>query len=154
MRTTLVAVAIVVLAACSGDPEPAREHPLVAMAKACHGGELSCPRPIITVDSLRASQAYYRDKLGFTIDWDHGDPPDFGAVSRGDYQVFLCQRCQGHPGAWSMTFVRDVDKLHEELVRRGAIIQMPPSEMPWGLREMQVADPDGNVIRFGAPGKR
>jgi uncharacterized glyoxalase superfamily protein PhnB len=131
MRTTLVAVAIVVLAACSGDPEPAREHPLVAMAKACHGGELSC-----------------------TIDWDHGDPPDFGAVSRGDYQVFLCQRCQGHPGAWSMTFVRDVDKLHEELVRRGAIIQMPPSEMPWGLREMQVADPDGNVIRFGAPGKR
>jgi catechol 2,3-dioxygenase-like lactoylglutathione lyase family enzyme len=111
--------------------------------------ELSPPRPILSVRSLRASQAYYREALGFRVDWDHGDPPDFGSVSRGDSVIFLCQGCQGNPGAWMMIFARDVDRLHAELVRRKAIIKMPPTDMPWGMREMQVADPDGNVIRFG-----
>jgi uncharacterized glyoxalase superfamily protein PhnB len=35
-------------------------------------------------------------------------------------------------------------------VRKGAIIKSPPGDKPWGMREMQVADPDGNVIRFGS----
>jgi uncharacterized glyoxalase superfamily protein PhnB len=48
-----------------------------------------------------------------------------------------------------MIFARDVDQLHAELRERHALIRQPPTNMPWGLREMQVADPDGNVIRFG-----
>jgi hypothetical protein len=32
------------------------------------------------------------------------------------------------------------------------IIQMPPTDTRWGLRELHVADPDGNVIRFGSHG--
>jgi len=35
------------------------------------------------------------------------------------------------------------------LRQRRAIIRQPPTNMPWGMREMQVSDPDGNVIRFG-----
>ena len=62
----------------------------------------------------------------------------------------MCQGCQGNPGAWIMTFARDVDALYKELLERKAIIRMPPTDMPWGLREMHVADPDGNVIRFGS----
>jgi len=49
-----------------------------------------------------------------------------------------------------MLFTRDVDRLHEEFVRRNAIIKLPPTNMPWGMREMQVADPDGNVMRFAS----
>jgi uncharacterized glyoxalase superfamily protein PhnB len=49
-----------------------------------------------------------------------------------------------------MMFVRDIDRLHDELRERGARIEMPPTDMPWGLREMNVADLDGNVLRFGA----
>jgi hypothetical protein len=45
----------------------------------------------------------------------------------------------------------DVDRLHEELVERHAIIRMPPTNMAWGLREMHVGDRDGNVIRFASP---
>jgi len=128
-----------------------REHndPLAEAAKACTHEELSCPRPILSVRNLHASQRYYRDALGFKIDWEHGDPPNFGSVSRSDGVIFLCQGCQGPPGAWMMMFAQDVDRLHEEFVRRGAIIKMPPTNMPWGMREMQVADPDGNVMRFG-----
>lgn len=106
--------------------------------------------PIFNVGSLRESQRYYREKLGFTVEWDHGDPPDFGAVVRDHAVLFLCQGCQGHPGGWIMMFTPNVDELHRELVERGAIIERPPTNMPWHLREMLVKDPDGNTMRFAS----
>jgi len=150
MRPLLIAVTCLAFG-CKSNHETERNDSLVEEAKlSARHSELSAPRPILTVRSLKASQAYYRDALGFKLDWDHGDPPDFGSVSRSDSQLFLCQGCQGTPGSWMMIFTRDVDKLHEELVSRKARIKMPPTNMPWGLREMQVEDPDGNVIRFGS----
>lgn len=148
-----ILAACLVLSACSSKRSE-RESPLVAEAKRCGEKcpELSVARPILRVHDLKASQAYYRDKLGFKVDWDYGDPPDFGQVSRSDFALFMCQQCQGVGAAWTMTFAADVDKLHAEFTRRGAIIRQPPKDMPWGLREMQVADPDGNVIRFGSHG--
>lgn len=150
MRALLVAGLVSAsLLGCGGD-ERAPE-PMARIAKACaHDSELSCPRPIFTVRDLAASTRYYRDKLGFKLDWDHGDPPDFASVSRGDGILFMCQNCQGQPGAWAMLFARDVDELHDEFRRKGAEIRMPPTDMPWGLREMNVADPDGNVLRIGS----
>ena len=88
--------------------------------------------------------------LGFKVDWEDGSPPDFGSVSRGDAVLFMCQRCQGNPGSWIIIFTRDVDRLHDELRRKDAIITMPPQDMPWRLREMHVAYCDGNVIRFAS----
>jgi len=111
--------------------------------------ELSCARPILNVHDLQASFRYYRDQLGFEVDWEDGEPADFGSVSRGDAIVFLCEGCQGTPGAWMMVFARDVDALHSEFVANDARIRMAPKDMPWGIREMHVTDLDGNVIRFG-----
>ena len=146
----ILAVSLV-LAACSSK-RTERESPYAAEAKRCgkRGVEVECARPIIRVESLKAAPAYYRDKMGFKVDWDHGDPPNFGSVSRGEFVLFMCEQCQSSAGAWSMTFVHDVDKLYADLQKRGAIIKMPPTDMPWELREMHVADPDGNVIRFGS----
>ncbi|MEM6333253.1 MAG: VOC family protein [Planctomycetota bacterium] len=47
-------------------------------------------------------------------------------------------------------WVEDVDALHEEYTRRGAIIRQAPHNFPWGLREMNVADPDGHRFRCGS----
>ncbi len=126
--------------------------PLVEAARKCidAGGDLSCAVPIFNVHDLRAGLNYYRDALGFKIDWQYGEPPDFGSVSRGSSVIFLCQGCQGNPGTWTMVFTRDVDRLHEEFRGKKAIIRMAPTNMPWGMREMHVSDPDGNVLRFGA----
>lgn len=151
MRRMMLAMGCLAIGLLGCSSKRDRNDPLVALAKACaHDSELSCPRPILSVASLRASQRYYREALGYHVDWEHGDPPDFGSVSRGDSVFFLCQGCQGMPGAWTMIFTRNVDRLHDEFVRRKAIIKMPPTNMPWGMREMQVADPDGNVMRFGS----
>ena len=130
-----------------------KSEPFVEAAHAAFSnatGDPAAATPIFNVHDLRASQTYYRDVLGFTVPWDYGDPPDFGAVKRGDTVIFLCQGCQGNPGAWVHVFTRDVDRLYGELVARKAIIRMPPRDMPWHLREMQVADPSGNVIRFAS----
>ena len=150
MRTMIFMLVVVVLAGCKRHER--HDGPLAAAVRACpEGDELGCPRPILTVHDLAASQRYYREQLGFHIDWTDGDPPDFGAVSRGATQLFMCERCQGHPGTWVWITTPDVDRLYAELVKRGAIIQSKPADKPWRVREMQVADPDGNVLRIGSP---
>jgi catechol 2,3-dioxygenase-like lactoylglutathione lyase family enzyme len=151
MRMMMLTVACLAMGLPGCKRTHERNDPLASAAKAStHDSELSAPRPILNVASFRDSQRYYRDALGFHVDWEHGDPPDFGAVSRGDSVLFLCQGCRSAPGAWTMMFTRNVDRLHAEFVRRHAIIKMPPTNMPWGLREIHVADLDGNVMRFGS----
>jgi hypothetical protein len=46
--------------------------------------------------------------------------------------------------------VSDADALHEELRGRGAVIRHPPTNYPWGSRELQISDPDGHVLRLGS----
>ena len=146
VRHPLAVGSVLALALACGTEE---RSPLAEVAAASlHDSEMSSAIPIFNVSSLRASQRYYRDVLGFGVDWEDGDPPDFGSVSRGHAVVFLCQGCQGHPGAWIMVFTKDVDGLHDEFVDKGAIVKRPPTDMPWRLREMLVEDPDGNTIRF------
>ena len=145
MGRWLSVLVVGVLASCSSEPASLREAALASHEEA----ELSSARPILNVRDLQASLRYYDRELGFTVDWEHGEPADFGSVSRGHTTVFLCEGCQGTPGAWLMVFARDVDALHEEYRGTDAKIRMPPKDMPWGIREMHVSDLDGNVIRFG-----
>jgi predicted enzyme related to lactoylglutathione lyase len=42
--------------------------------------------------------------------------------------------------------VRDVDAVGHELEEAGVEIIEPPTDKPWGLREMQIRDPDGLSI--------
>src|SRR5262245_13015762 len=90
----LVAVTAV---ACRGDDRTRSPMAQVA-SELAHDSELSCPRPIFTVGELAASTRYYREALGFKLDWDYGEPPDFASVSRGDGVLFLCRGCQGQGG--------------------------------------------------------
>ncbi len=77
------------VASCGGKRD---EHaPLrTAAAEATRGDEMSEPRPILTVRNLEASERYYRDVLGFRVDWEDGDPPDFASVSRARAVLFMC----------------------------------------------------------------
>jgi catechol 2,3-dioxygenase-like lactoylglutathione lyase family enzyme len=148
MRSTAIAAAglVLLILGCKGD----KRSPLLEAARAAHHPELSRSIPILSVRNLHDSQHYFRDVLGFKVDWEYGNPPVFGSVSRGDAALFMCQGCQGSFGAWVMMFTPDVDKLHKELAPRGAIVRVPPTDMPWKLREMHVADRDGNVMRFAS----
>jgi len=105
--------------------------------------------PIFRVADVRTSVDYYVSALGFKLDW--GDS-GFVSVSRDRCNIFLCDNDQGHPGTWTWIGVGDADALAAELRERGGRIRHPPTNYPWAY-EMQIEDPDGNVLRFGSDPK-
>ena len=104
--------------------------------------------PIFSVRDLRASVDYYVRALGFKLDF----LESIASVSRDRCAVFLVQGDQGHPGSWVWVGVDDVDAVHEEYKASGAKIRQPPTNFSWAC-EMQVEDPDGNVLRIGSDSK-
>jgi len=103
--------------------------------------------PILRVENMEASLRFYVNLLGFTnAVWGSGD---FTHVSRDQAGIYLCRGDQGRGGAWAWIGVEDAEKLHEEYKARGVKIRLPPTNFPWAL-EMQVEDPDGNVLRMGS----
>ena len=107
-------------------------------------------QPILRVENMQASLRFYVGLLGFeNAGW---GSDDFTSVTRDRAGIYLCQGGQGRGGAWVWVGVEDAEKLHEELKARGASIRMPPTNFPWAL-EMQIEDPDGNVLRLGSEPK-
>jgi len=117
--------------------------------------------PILCVNDLAASLVHYRDVLGFRINWqwseaqafDENAAPTFACVGRGEVGIYLCQQDQGQPGTWlflRLASLEDLSAVHDEFEAAGAEILEPPTDRPWGMREMHVADPDGNTFRIGA----
>lgn len=103
--------------------------------------------PILSVSDLRKSVEYYTTILDFeAATWNTGD---FTSVSLAGCGIYLAQNAQGQPGTWVWIGVGDVRSVYELYQKRRAIIRLPPTKFPWAL-EFQVADPDGNILRFGS----
>ena len=102
--------------------------------------------PVLRVRDIAVSRDYYTRVLGFKVDFEY---PTFVSVSRGKCCLFLCEGDQAHCGSWVWIDGHDVEVVHEEFVAAGAKIRNPPTNYPWAL-EMQVEDPDGNVLRLGS----
>ena len=127
--------------------------------------------PILNVSDLEASFAWFA-RLGWrkTFEW-RGDPsdaaPSFGGVSCDGSEIFLCRDGQGSrgrganaqtggpgadqradKGAWVAIWVDDVDAVHERCLAEALEVTFPPTDEPWGVREMHVRHPDGHVFRI------
>ncbi len=113
---------------------------------------VECITPILRVNNLADSIDYYVNKLGFKKDWDWGDPPDFGSVSRNGWCIMMCQGGQGNAGTYIWIGVEDVNECYGEFKRSGAKIRKPPTNYPWAC-EMMVEDLDGHVLRIGSEPK-
>jgi hypothetical protein len=115
-----------------------------------HGGFVHGLTPILNVSSLTGSFEWFA-KWGWVKLWDYVEPggePGFGAVGSGPCEIFLCRNCQGGQN-WLSLFVEDVDAVHDVCMREGVDVVMPPTNEPWGMREMHVRHPDGHVFRVG-----
>ena len=110
--------------------------------------------PILNVSDVAASLEWFR-RLGWQEGWTYGDPPGFAAVCSGPCEVFLCLDGQGgrgaDQGAWMSMWVDDVDAIHAHCLANGIEVTWPPTDEPWGVREMHVRHPDGHVFRISTP---
>ena len=125
--------------------------------------------PILNVSDVRASLAWF-EKLGwetrFTWPEKDADEVGFAGLGFGQSEIFLCRGGQGSrgtrasafpfdestDGVWMSWFVEGLDELtamHKRAVELGLEVTMPPSDMPWGIREFHLRHPDGHTFRVG-----
>lgn len=109
-----------------------------------------------TVPVLRSydngkAMEFYRDWLGFTVDWEHryGDNfPLYQQISRDGIVLHLSEHHgDGSPGANIRITVTGLVPYHAELIGKQYRNNRPGLEEPdWGGTEMTVVDPVGNRI--------
>lgn len=117
--------------------------------------------PILFVRDVTASAGFFRDSLGFTVDFMYGSPPFYGSVSRDG--VCLHLRYVDRPNFTDLAAreeslilatieVSSVQSLFDEFKGRGVTFRQPVIKQPWGGTDFHIADPDGNVVSFVAYG--
>jgi uncharacterized glyoxalase superfamily protein PhnB len=113
--------------------------------------------PILFVRDVKTGATFFREKLGFEIDFLHGSPPFYGAVSRDGVRLHLrfVQRpyfAQAATQEKSLILasieVTNVQQLFEEFKVRGVEFAQKLKKQAWGGTDFQVRDPDGNVFSF------
>ena len=110
--------------------------------------------PVIAVSDSARAEDYYCRVLGFQRMFAYppeGTKPNprYLGVARDGVWLHLQSYKPERAGMTdAFLWVVDVDRLHEELSSRGAVVLLPPTNQTWGTRETGIRDPDGNVLVF------
>jgi uncharacterized glyoxalase superfamily protein PhnB len=107
---------------------------------------------VFVVRDVAQSVAHYRDAFGFDVTFEYGQPVFYACLCRDEVSLHLlgAARTKRLPGNGAICiFVKDVDAVHAELVRRGARVIKPPQNYDYGMRDFDVVDLDDNHLTFG-----
>jgi catechol 2,3-dioxygenase-like lactoylglutathione lyase family enzyme len=107
--------------------------------------------PSIYVCDMARSLEFYGNVLGFSVVFTNGSPLSFAVLRQDDAFVHLSLRPGSAGSCHAHIMLSDLDSFYEKLIRSGAIIRQPPKVQSWGLRDIVVADPDGNTFEFAEP---
>ena len=108
--------------------------------------------PMIRVSDYQRAKAFYVDVLGFEQINEAGHPvAGFGIFRAGSAQIFL-HAWDGAGEAWdnwrAYFYVDDQPALVARLAAQ-EISFRGPTDTDYGMREVELSDPDGNVLCFG-----
>ncbi|WEK52272.1 MAG: glyoxalase superfamily protein [Candidatus Kaistia colombiensis] len=109
--------------------------------------------PILRIFDIAKAMEFYRDFLGFTVDWEHrfgeGMPP-YTQVSRAGMLLHLSEHHgDASPGSTVFVWMRGIEAFHRELLGKKYGYSRPGLEKTdYDARMFQVPDPFGNRIRF------
>jgi catechol 2,3-dioxygenase-like lactoylglutathione lyase family enzyme len=107
---------------------------------------------VLAVRDVAASTAYYRDGLGFSVEFEWGNPVSYVCLCRDAVALHLAAESGANRQVGQTAicvFVKDVDAVHAEFSRRGVSTIKPPQDYDYGMREFDLLDPDGNRLIFG-----
>jgi catechol 2,3-dioxygenase-like lactoylglutathione lyase family enzyme len=111
--------------------------------------------PQLLVDDLDRAIAYYRETLGFELDFEYDS--FYASVSRDGFAIHLkhapkvaADRANRKQNEHLDAFVSvsDARSLFGELQMRGAAVIRPLEERPWACLDFYVEDPDGYILCF------
>lgn len=105
----------------------------------------------LSVSDVLAAVEFYTTKLGFTLGFTWGDPPEIAGVNLDKVSVHLRLGTPSPIGCGVYFVVGDADELHEFHRANGVVILEPPGDRPYGLRDYRVKDPYGYELGFGHP---
>lgn len=108
--------------------------------------------PVLRSADYPRARRFMTESLGFAVVEEGGDPARFGIFRRGRATVFVDAWAGGpvpHAGWSAYIHVSDVDALAADLAGRGVPVATPPHTTGYGMRELDVTDPDGNRLCFG-----
>jgi catechol 2,3-dioxygenase-like lactoylglutathione lyase family enzyme len=115
------------------------------------------------VADIKASCAFFTDKLGFTVVFTYGEPPFYGQVKRGHARLNLRMVCepvfvgdirereQLLGASMTVDSAAEIRQLFLDYQSAGVVIFQPLKQEPWGARTFIVRDPDGNLLLFAGP---
>jgi catechol 2,3-dioxygenase-like lactoylglutathione lyase family enzyme len=127
-------------------------------AQAAGKAILKSATPIVFVSNVKASAEFFRDKLGFVVDFLHGSPPFYGSVSRDGARLhlrfvheapFVEGVVEREQLLAAYLGVKDVKALFAEYLAAGVPMHSRLKKEPWGAAGFTILDPDGNRIYFG-----
>jgi catechol 2,3-dioxygenase-like lactoylglutathione lyase family enzyme len=115
--------------------------------------------PMIYVSSVPNAATFFRDKLGFSIEFLHGNPAFYGCVSRNGvplhlrfvHEPVISQEVREKESLLSVFIaVENVKALFDEYKANDVPFVWTLRKEPWGGPTFAVRDLDGNWIGFSA----
>jgi catechol 2,3-dioxygenase-like lactoylglutathione lyase family enzyme len=112
--------------------------------------------PILRIFDVEKALSFYRDYLGFLVDWEHRFAPElplYLQISRGDLILHLSEHHgDGSPGTHFRIATTRIAAWHAELNGKEYRYLRPGLEQaPWGETLLTLLDPFGNRLTFHEP---
>ena len=103
--------------------------------------------PVLASLDLDESIAFYKDKLGFMEEYRDSD---YATISREGFPIHFWLCDDRHISENTSCYVRvtNSDAYWEEFTGNGLTLDRP-IEREWGMKELYVIDPHGNLLKFG-----
>ena len=107
--------------------------------------------PSIPVSDIGRALGFYRDVLGFMVTFTNGMPVTFAVIQQGEAEVHLVTQPDRAGSAHAHLMVDDLDGVYAALKNASISLRQPPKIQAWGLRDLVVADLDGNTFEIAEP---
>ena len=119
--------------------------------------------PQLLVADIKRSCEFFCGKLGFSLEFNYGNPPYYAQVRRDAARLNL--RCVEGPliestardreellsASMTVATAAEIKLLFLEFQSAGVTFCQKLKKQPWGAKNFVVQDPDGNLLLFAGP---